>query len=71
MEGLKDKIRKLAQGNGSILEGMLLLAEKLEELEKMYYKLHINEAKIEGYTKGLGESVRRLAEEINEEGKRR
>jgi len=34
MSDLKEKIREMAQNNGSILEGMLLLANRIEELEE-------------------------------------
>ena len=34
MSNIKNRIREMAQSNGSILEGMLLLADRIEELEE-------------------------------------
>lgn len=66
MQSLKEKIRKLAQSDSGVLEGLLLLAESIDRLEGRYYKLFIESAKNEGYVKGLGESIKMLSKERGE-----
>lgn len=65
-ETLKDSVRRMAQEDKGIVELFLLFTAKIEMLEKECGKLQIANAKLEGHTKGLGEAVKILAQQLHD-----